>query len=79
MSLNNKMFDNDVLTKYIICLQDTGLQINEIKEESGYIPVEWYIDLLNNSIRIAEMYRKDYEKSEEFKRVLGEQLEITYY
>lgn len=65
------MFEDDPITQYIISLQETGLYVNEIRKESEYIPVEWYTDLLNNFIQLAEMYRDDSERSE--KRMLETQ------
>lgn len=53
-------FDNDPLGKYIIQLQDVGLQINEYKNELKLdtVPIDWYMDLLEHTIKLAEDYRK---------------------
>lgn len=58
------IFKDDPITEYIISLQETGLYVNEIRKESEYIPIECYIDLLNNFIQIAEMYRDESERNE---------------
>ncbi|MNF66518.1 hypothetical protein D3C84_483120 [compost metagenome] len=70
------MFNDDPFTQYIISLHETGLQINEMKKEYNYVPIEWYIQLLEKSIKTMEMYRDEVESNRKFSCEMGSILGI---
>lgn len=62
------MFEEDPISQYIINLQNFGLEINELRKEHDQLPIEWFVQMIEESIKLSSMYREECESNRKFSR-----------